>query len=223
MPPNCSPAEGVARAAIASLCPQNATGVGSALTHSAPVFRCSTWGRCRWWLVDSQPNITFSPRWRMTAVVAGGWQESRTDRVTGSRDWAISGTVWRRQRGHERQGPGSEPLKHAPFSFEADLQYANLRHIYKNCILWQGPESMKQQEQGPSEYRSLCDCTGLIPWSHVPMHVETDGQISAKFVEFLQLLFIFLISNVFNWEAEGRRDGGGFRKGKKKFKRHQGA
>ena len=57
---------------------------------------------------------------------------------------------------------------------------------------------MKQQEQGPSEYRSLCDCTGLIPWSHVPMHVETDGQISAKFVEFLQLLFIFLISNVFN-------------------------
>lgn len=36
------------------------------------------------------------------------------------------------------------------------------------------------------------------PWNIIPIHVETDEQISVKFVEFLQLLFIFLISNVFN-------------------------
>lgn len=221
MPPNCSPAEGVARAAIASLCSQKATGVGSAFTHNAPVFRCSTWGRCWWWLVDSQPNVTFSPRWKMTAVVAGGWQESRR-----GKEWLGAETEqYQEPFGGGREAIGGRAQVLSPWS----MLHFHLKLIYNMQIqrkfIWTISYD-KHHRAWNNKNRALLStdlsvkALVLHPWSHVPIHVETDEEISVKFVQFFQLLFIFLVSNVFNWEAEGRRDGGGFRNGKKKFKKH---
>lgn len=70
------------------------------------------------------------------------------------------------------QGPGSKPLQHAPLSFWTLLTKHKFKDkIIKNCILRQGLENTKPQEQDPVN-------SGPTPTKHVSTQTETDKQMS---------------------------------------------
>lgn len=151
---------------------------------------------------NSQPNVTFSPRWKMTTVVAGGWQESRRGKESLGAET---------EQYQEPFGGGREAMGRAQvLSPEACSIFiwswfitCNQRNVYE---LYRMTRTTEQETR-----------TGLLstdlsvtasPHTHEPCSpsMETDvRRYLVKFVQFLQLLLIFLISNVFNWEAEGRR------------------